>query len=53
MRAQVMPGEDPMTLPTPEAVAEKILPLCLPSCAETGRLYDFPAGKFLQFAQPG
>src|SRR4029077_1663930 len=35
MRAQVMPGEDPMTLPTPEAVAEKILPLCLPSCAET------------------
>jgi NAD(P)-dependent dehydrogenase (short-subunit alcohol dehydrogenase family) len=52
MRAQVMPGEDPMTLPTPEAVAERILPLCLPSCAETGKLYDFPAGKFLQFALP-
>ena len=53
MRARVMPGEDPMTLPTPEAVAEKILPLCLPSCAEAGKLYDFPAGKFLQFVQPG
>jgi NAD(P)-dependent dehydrogenase (short-subunit alcohol dehydrogenase family) len=52
MRAQVMPGEDPMTLPTPEAVAEKILPLCLPSCTETGKLYDFPAGKFLQFTPP-
>ena len=52
MRAQVMPGEDPMTLPTPEDVAEKILPLCLPSCRETGKLYDFPAGKFLDFKPP-
>jgi NAD(P)-dependent dehydrogenase (short-subunit alcohol dehydrogenase family) len=52
MRAQVMPGEDPMTLPTPEDVAEKILPLCLPSCSETGKLYDFPAGKFLEFKPP-
>ncbi len=52
MRAQVMPGEDPMTLPTPEVVAEKILPLCLASCAETGKLYDFLAGKFLAFTPP-
>src|SRR5438874_2758552 len=52
MRAAVMPGEDPMTLPTPELVAEKILPLCLPSCSETGKLYDFRAGKFLQFTPP-
>jgi NAD(P)-dependent dehydrogenase (short-subunit alcohol dehydrogenase family) len=52
MRAQVMPGEDPMTLPTPEDVAEKILLLCLPSCRETGKLYDFPAGKFLDFKPP-
>jgi NAD(P)-dependent dehydrogenase (short-subunit alcohol dehydrogenase family) len=52
MRAQVMPGEDPMKLPTPETVAETILPLCLPSCAETGRLYDFPAGKLLHFTAP-
>jgi NAD(P)-dependent dehydrogenase (short-subunit alcohol dehydrogenase family) len=52
MRAEVMPGEDPKTLPTPETVAEKILPLCLPSCNETGKLYDFRAGKFLAFAPP-
>ena len=52
MRAQVMPGEDPMTLPTPEQVAEKIIGLCLPSCTETGKLYDYPAKKFLQFIDP-
>jgi NAD(P)-dependent dehydrogenase (short-subunit alcohol dehydrogenase family) len=49
MRAQVMPGEDPMTLPTPEQVAEAIVPLCLPSCSETGKLYDYRAGKLLDF----
>jgi NAD(P)-dependent dehydrogenase (short-subunit alcohol dehydrogenase family) len=52
MRAQVMPGEDPMTLPTPEEVAEKIVELCLPSCSETGKLYDFPARKLLDFIEP-
>jgi len=52
MRAQVMPGEDPMTLPTPEEVAEKIVPLCLPTFSETGKLYDYPAGRLLEFTQP-
>jgi NAD(P)-dependent dehydrogenase (short-subunit alcohol dehydrogenase family) len=52
MRAAVMPGEDPMTLPTPEEVAEKIVELCLPSCTETGMLYDYPAKKFLRFVSP-
>jgi NAD(P)-dependent dehydrogenase (short-subunit alcohol dehydrogenase family) len=52
MRAQVMPGEDPMTLPTAEDVAEKIVELCLPSCSVTGKLYDFRAGKFLEFTPP-
>jgi NAD(P)-dependent dehydrogenase (short-subunit alcohol dehydrogenase family) len=52
MRAQVMPGEDPMTLPTPEDVAKKIVALCLPSCSETGKLYDYRAGRFLDFPQP-
>jgi NAD(P)-dependent dehydrogenase (short-subunit alcohol dehydrogenase family) len=52
MRAFVMPGEDPMTLPTPEQVAEKIVDLCLPGVTETGKLYDFRAGKFLEFLQP-
>ncbi len=52
MRAQVMPFEDPTTLPTAEQVAEKIVDLCLPSCSETGKLYDFRAGKLLQFIPP-
>jgi len=52
MRAQVMPGEDPMTLPTPDRVAEKILDLCLPSFADSGKLYDFHAAKLLEFAPP-
>jgi NAD(P)-dependent dehydrogenase (short-subunit alcohol dehydrogenase family) len=52
MRAQVMPGEDPMILPTPEQVAEKILDLCLPTFTETGKLYDYPAGKLLEFRLP-
>jgi NAD(P)-dependent dehydrogenase (short-subunit alcohol dehydrogenase family) len=53
MRAQVMPGEDPTTLPPPELVAEKIVALCLPGFAETARLYDFPQDKLLAFRKPG
>jgi NAD(P)-dependent dehydrogenase (short-subunit alcohol dehydrogenase family) len=52
MRAAVMPGEDPMTLPTPEEVAEAIVPLCLPSFQETGKLYDFRVKKLLSFRAP-
>jgi len=52
MRALVMPGEDPTALPTPEQVAEKILDLCLPSFAETGKLYDFRASRLLEFMPP-
>ena len=52
MRAAVMPGEDPMTLPTPEEAAEKIIELCLPSFTETGKLYDVRAGKLLEFMPP-
>ena len=52
MRAQMMPGEDPTTLPTPEEVAEKIVPLCLPEFTETGRLYDFPSRRMMSFRKP-
>jgi NAD(P)-dependent dehydrogenase (short-subunit alcohol dehydrogenase family) len=52
MRAQVMPGEDPMTLPSPEEVAQKVLDLCLPSFTDTGRLYEFRSSKLLDFMQP-
>lgn len=47
MRAKAMPGEDPMTLDTPEQAAEAILPLCLPGCEASGRIYDYRQKKFL------
>jgi NAD(P)-dependent dehydrogenase (short-subunit alcohol dehydrogenase family) len=47
MRAAAMPGEDPMSLKTPEPVAEKIVELCLPSFQETGRIYDCRQGRLL------
>jgi NAD(P)-dependent dehydrogenase (short-subunit alcohol dehydrogenase family) len=52
MRAAVMPGEDPTTLPTPEQVAEALVPLCLPSFQETGKLYDYAQRKLLSFRAP-
>ena len=52
MRAQAMPGEDPMTLNPPELVAAKIVELCLPSMQETGMIYAYPQGKLLAFQPP-
>ena len=52
MYASAFPGIDPMTLPTAEEVAKSIVPLCLPDCSESGKLYDFRAGKFLEFRAP-
>ena len=47
MRAQAFPGEDPMTLKTPDMVAEKIVELCLPSMQESGKLYAYSQDGFL------
>jgi NAD(P)-dependent dehydrogenase (short-subunit alcohol dehydrogenase family) len=52
MRAQAMPGEDPMTLETPDQVADKIVELCLPSTHQSGKLYAYPKRKFLEFRPP-
>jgi NAD(P)-dependent dehydrogenase (short-subunit alcohol dehydrogenase family) len=52
MRAQAMPGEDPMTLDAPHKIATHVLPLCLPSCDVSGMLYDYRAKKFLTFRGP-
>jgi NAD(P)-dependent dehydrogenase (short-subunit alcohol dehydrogenase family) len=52
MRAQAMPGEDPMTLETPDKAAEKIVELCLPSLQESGKLYDYRQGRVLEFRRP-
>jgi NAD(P)-dependent dehydrogenase (short-subunit alcohol dehydrogenase family) len=53
MRAQAMPGEDPTTLPTPEDFAKKCLPLLRPEWRESGRLYDFPGDRLMDFHPPG
>jgi NAD(P)-dependent dehydrogenase (short-subunit alcohol dehydrogenase family) len=52
MRAAAMPGEDPLTLKTPEDLAPKILALCLPDWTLTGKLYDFPKDRVLNFMAP-
>jgi NAD(P)-dependent dehydrogenase (short-subunit alcohol dehydrogenase family) len=53
MRATVFPGEDPLTLETPDRVAELILPMCGPAWTDTGRLYDYPTRTLLTFRAPG
>ncbi len=52
MRASAMPGEDPMTLKTPEDIAPKIAELCAPAWTQTGKLYDFPQDRVLSFQGP-
>jgi len=43
MRARAMPGEDPETLPKPEAVAPLIVELLSPSNGKNGELVTFKA----------
>jgi NAD(P)-dependent dehydrogenase (short-subunit alcohol dehydrogenase family) len=52
MMQTAFPGIDPETLPTADMVAQAIVPLCLPSCTENGKLYDYRGGKFLEFRLP-
>jgi NAD(P)-dependent dehydrogenase (short-subunit alcohol dehydrogenase family) len=41
MRAKAMPGEDPQTLPPPEALAPLIVELLSPGCEKNGALVNF------------
>src|ERR1700744_3033385 len=52
MRATVFPGEDPMTLDTPEQTAEFIVPMCAAEWTETGKLYDYRSRKLMSFRAP-
>jgi NAD(P)-dependent dehydrogenase (short-subunit alcohol dehydrogenase family) len=52
MRAAAMPGEDPLTLRTPDELAPKIVELCSPDWARTGVIYDFPQDRVSEFAAP-
>ena len=53
MRATVFPGEDPMTLDTPDQAAEFIVPMCAPDWTETGKLYDYTTRTLLSFSSAG
>jgi NAD(P)-dependent dehydrogenase (short-subunit alcohol dehydrogenase family) len=52
MRATVFPGEDPLTLDTPEQAAEFIVPMCAPQWSETGKLYDYKTRTLMSFRAP-
>jgi NAD(P)-dependent dehydrogenase (short-subunit alcohol dehydrogenase family) len=52
MRATVFPGEDPLTLDTPEQAAEFIVPMCAPEWTETGKLYDYKTRTLMSFRVP-
>src|SRR5690348_9512933 len=52
MRATVFPGEDPMTLHTPEQAAKFIVPMCAPEWTETGKLYDYKSRTLMSFHPP-
>ena len=50
MRASAVPGEDPMTLETPEAVAPFILDLADPGFDGNGLVFDYPSRSYLTVA---
>jgi NAD(P)-dependent dehydrogenase (short-subunit alcohol dehydrogenase family) len=52
MRAQAVPGEDPLTLPHPSEVAAKILALAAPELEHTGKLFEVRTGRYLDFQRP-
>ena len=52
MRANVYPGEDPMSLDTPEQAAEFIVPMCAPEWSESGKFYDYTTHRLMDFRAP-
>ena len=52
MRAAAMPGEDPLTLKTPEDLAPHFVRLASPDWTATGKIYDFPSDTVLTPLRP-
>lgn len=52
MRQDAMPGEDQMTLKTPEDLAPHLVRLASADWDETGKLYDFPTDSVQEFRHP-
>lgn len=53
MRAEAAPGEDPMTLPTPDEIQPFLIRMASADWDETGKIFDFPQKKVLAFRPPG
>jgi NAD(P)-dependent dehydrogenase (short-subunit alcohol dehydrogenase family) len=49
MRAQAVPGEDPMTLPHPSEIVPYLVEMASPGFARTNVLFDFPTGSYTDF----
>lgn len=50
MRATAMPGEDPMSLPTPHDVSAQMIAMCMPEFTDNGGVWKYDAkGLFKQF----
>jgi NAD(P)-dependent dehydrogenase (short-subunit alcohol dehydrogenase family) len=52
MRADAMPGEDPLSLRTPDDLAPHIVRLASPVSTEHGVIFDFPTGKIVRAQAP-
>ncbi len=52
MRAEAAPGEDPATLPPPSEIAPFIVEMAGPAWLESGRIFDVPSGRLLDFRAP-
>jgi NAD(P)-dependent dehydrogenase (short-subunit alcohol dehydrogenase family) len=52
MRAEAAPGEDPLTLPTPDEIAPYLVEMASPAWKETGQMFDFPLRKVTRFRRP-
>jgi NAD(P)-dependent dehydrogenase (short-subunit alcohol dehydrogenase family) len=52
MRAEAMPGEDPLSLRTPEDLAPAIVKLAQPTAVSHGAIFDFPTGKLIKPQPP-
>ena len=47
MRAEAVPGEDPLTLPTPDSITERFIELASPQFLETGKIIAAKTGKII------
>ena len=48
MRAQAMPGEDPMSLPTADEVATKLVEMCAADFSDNGAMYKYTVGGLIK-----